>query len=119
MILGDTLGIAATATGYSTTGLGGNTNISSGGYCKIGKLVVVNIRGTTTTAVSPSGTLLTGLPRPATSITGNVMAVASNLDFPFFLTAGGNITTPSSGAGGSNIASGSTVMLSITYVSDS
>ena len=104
---------------YSQSGLGGALSVTSGGYCKVGKLVVVAIRGTLSAAVNAGGTLMTGLPAPASSFgaTTNVLPVTSNQDFPFLLAGGGSVNLPSAAAGGANIASGATVMLSVTYIS--
>ena len=87
---------------YSTIGLStANGTIESGGYCKIGRLVIVNMRVNLTTAVSAGGTVMTGLPVPLTAYTGTGAVVecsVSNPGIAVFIRPNGNMATTSGSA---------------------
>jgi len=96
--------------GYSTSGLTYNSDFTyiSGGYVKMGKLVVVNIRGYTTASIATNTPLVSGFPPVA--ISTNTVCVSNNRSYDITLTSPGNITT--------NIAISSQIalLMSATYV---
>lgn len=97
-------------TSYSTTGLTPtNCTIDDGGYCKIGKLVVVNLRLITTSSISANGVLISGLPKPSgTKTVTSAYGFTGNFGY---IDAYALKTS-------SSISSGQTVLLSAVYIAE-
>lgn len=98
----DTLGNYASQIKQSLSDLGGNgytappagsygTNVSyvDGGYCKIGKLVIVNMRVAASQTIPVSGVLVSNLPIPAA--TNNIVSVTNNRKADITLGSAGQI----------------------------
>ena len=70
---------------------GTSVTIDAGGYCVIGKLVIVNLRLTTSASIS-SGYLVTGLPHPKPSNNKNYVPVYGyNVGNQIFITSNGEM----------------------------
>ena len=88
----NTLSDQIAPSGYSTTGLTAtNATISAGGFAKIGKLVVVNIRLNVTTQISAGTVFLTGLPKYTNITTNTVISLQNNRNLDISMTDTGAI----------------------------
>lgn len=103
---------------YTTSGLSGSFTVVSGGYCKIGSIVIVAMRINTTAAISTGTQLMSGLPKPITSTSAATYIVPVTNTGGGFLAMNGNgeIRNPTSSGGGVNIASGAVIVLSCVYL---
>ena len=117
--LDEALHDAVTPSANSTSFTVKNGSITSGGYIKIGRLVIVNMRVAMTAALSEYSYLVTGLPRPVTTATeGNpVGTVANNLNKSITLVLAGGAGGFFLGAG-AGLSSTQAIVLSCVYVSD-
>lgn len=94
-----------------------NTKITveSGGYTKIGKLVVLNVRINTSAALTQTG-IFTNLPNPLSDngldMGSGVVSVANNINATFYITNNGNLTMKS----GTSVPSSTMVCLSCAYI---
>lgn len=88
-------------------------NIEAGGYCKIGKLVIVNIRVRLTDQISANSaeTLVSGFPLQSTSF--NIVAVATSFytDASAYLNGSALIWQRASGIGANNVITFSTIYI--------
>lgn len=105
---------------YTTTGLTpSNCTIGAGGYYRVGNLVIVNMRITTTAAVATGTSFVTGLPAPDTTLASNYMAFSVTVSDPTYaviMLANGNIRNHSTSV---SIPNGTNVGLSVTYIAKS
>lgn len=99
---------------YITSGLSPLTNvtIADGGYCKIGNLVVVNMRLVPSANITAGNTLVSGLPKPQTMSNLNKTAVANNQNANLTVDASGGLFCSTA------LTSGSSLILSVTYLTD-
>lgn len=96
---------------YSTTGLSyTNCTYVAGGYCKIGSLVIVNMRITITGAIATSVVFITGFPKPIDENT-NMVQVSNNVNGGFTLKTDGSLSNGSTG-----LSSGNAVLFSVAYL---
>lgn len=98
--------------GYSTAGLSYPSNVSyvDGGYCKIGKLVVVNIRLSITGSNVQVGTaVVANLPAPNITTNNNCVAITNNKKLDMSMTSTGSITCV-------EVVTTGTLICSFTYV---
>lgn len=102
-----------------TTGLTTSKgSIQYGGYCKIGKLVIVNIRFANSEVINNNETIIDGLP---TNYSGsNYVALAVNLPYVSAYIAGGTKVNvmATDGASPISIPSGQTLMISGIYIAN-
>lgn len=102
---------------YSTDGiLHSNATITDGGYCKIGQLVIVNMRIALTASIAPGNNVVGGFPKPLSTLPSNngFTSIQTNVG-PLTLTAGGSLIVPASG---STIASGTNLMMGGCYIAE-
>ena len=98
-------------TAYSTTGLSyTNCSYVAGGYCKIGSLVIVNMRITVTGAIANGTDFITGFPKPIDENT-NMVQVSNNANNGFTLKKDGSLSNGSTG-----LSSGNAVLFSVAYL---
>lgn len=96
---------------YKTTGLSSSkATIANGGYCVVGKLVIMNIRLTTTASVSGGDIILSGLPTPPTG-SNHVVASSAATNYSGYINADGNLIINTTSLG-----SGNGVFFSATYL---
>lgn len=109
---------AVTPSANSTSFTVKNGSVTSGGYIKIGRLVIVNMRIAMNAALSEYNYLVTGLPRPVTTATeGNpVGAVVNNLNKSITLVLAGGAGGFFLGAG-AGLSNTQAIVLSCVYVS--
>lgn len=109
---------AVTPSANSTSFVVKNGSVTSGGYIKIGHLVIVNMRIAMNAALSEYNYLVTGLPRPVTTATeGNpVGTVANNLNKSITLVLAGGAGGFFLGAG-AGLSNTQAIVLSCVYVS--
>ena len=98
-------------TAYSTTGLSyTNCSYAAGGYCKIGSLVIVNMRIVVTGAIANGVDFMTGFPKPIDENT-NMVQVSNNANNGFTLKKDGSLSNGSTG-----LSSGNAVLFSVAYL---
>lgn len=99
-------------TAYTTSGLStvSGATIIDGGYCKFGKLVIVNIRISTTSEIAIMNNVVTGLPKSAS--TNNIVTVNNQLGLNISLLQRGYIYNSSV------IPTNTTVLLNCVYLSE-
>lgn len=99
---------------YITSGLTSlaNVTIADGGYCKIGNLVIVNLRLVPSANITAGNTLVSGLPKPQTMNNLNKTAVANNQNANLTVDASGGLFCSTA------LSSGSSLILSVTYLTD-
>ncbi len=96
----------------SISAVSGMVSNITGGYAKIGKFVILNVRCTVTTGFSASWTIFaSGLPQPLLDSATSVVAVMNNQDADIVITNDGRI------ASNSAITSNAALVLSAVYVS--
>lgn len=100
---------------YSTDGLTFSSGtILDGGYCKIGNLVIVNMRINVTTTIPAGNTFMTGFPRALSTLgdtTGFVAFASSNPNISVSMRVNGTLIN-----GGSGTSMSGAYMLSGTYL---
>ena len=98
--------------GYVTTGLSfaSGVTVAAGGYCKVGKMVFLNIRLTLSGTIVGATNIITGLPLPAghESNLANISVMNNKLLDIVLATQGQVLSTSSISAG--------TLVLSCSYV---
>ena len=98
-------------TAYSTTGLSyTNCSYVAGGYCKIGSLVIVNMRITVTGAIANGADFIMGFPKPIDE-NANMVQVSNNANNGFTLKKDGSLSNGSTG-----LSSGNAVLFSVAYL---
>ena len=92
---------------YSTTGLTTNASctINVGGYVKVGKIVIVNIRLTTTASISAGQGIVWGFPTPV-YFNANYIELFNNDVIHLYMDTSGKILTGASLPSGTHIISG-------------
>ena len=113
----DAVNAGLSTASYSTTGLTPtNCTIGAGGYYRVGNLVVVNMRVSTTASISGGTTFISGLPAPDTTLAASNVALGvtcSDPNYGLYMIANGNIRNNSNG---SAIPSGLNLGISVTYI---
>ena len=89
----------------------------TGGYIRIGNLVVVNVRCTAATNIPVDTAMLAGLPRPLLTQSLTAACVTNNLNYFISLLGMGNEARISNGSTG-EIKSGTSLILSCVYIAD-
>ena len=92
---------------YSTSGLNKNQNatINVGGYVKVGKIVIVNIRVTTTASIPSGNGIVWGFPKPV-NFNANYIELFNNDVMHIYMDTDGKILPGASLPAGTHIISG-------------